>query len=151
MNIIKKENNVKKKIENENENLILYKDIYGLDKGIIELKLKDFKYIKKNKKLFIKNKYFNEKKGFIIFYAPWCKYCKKISTMLIDLALSNINLFNFGAVNIEDVENGNDYLSIYANINKIPTLKYIKNNGELINYEFEYSNDNLIYFINTNI
>lgn len=151
MNIIKKENNVKKKIENENENLILYKDIYGLDKGIIELKLKDFKYIKKNKKLFIKNKYFNENKGFIIFYAPWCKYCKKISTMLIDLALSNINLFNFGAVNIEDVENGNDYLSIYANINKIPTLKYIKNNGELINYEFEYSNDNLIYFINTNI
>ena len=92
-----------------------------------------------------------QNKGFIIFYTPWCKYCKKTSDMFIDLALSNVNIFNFGSVNLEDVKNGNDYLSIYGNINKVPTLKYIDENGVLINYDFEYNNDNLIYFININI
>ena len=127
----------------------LYKDLYGLDKSIIELKLKDFIY--KNNKLYINNDYFTENKGFIIFYTPWCKYCKKLSELLIDLALSNINIFNFGSVNLEDIENGNDYLGIYANITNIPTLKYISNDGELINYNYEYNSDNLIYYINTNI
>jgi thiol-disulfide isomerase/thioredoxin len=127
----------------------LYKDLYGIDKYIIELKLKDFIY--KNNKLYINNNYFKENKGFIIFYSPWCKYCKKISKLFSDLALSNINLFNFGAVNLEDIDNGNDYLGIYGRINKIPTLKYISKNGELINYNYEYNYDNLIYYINTNI
>jgi thiol-disulfide isomerase/thioredoxin len=71
----------------------LYKDLYGLDKGIIELKLKDF--INKKNKLYINNDYFTENKGFIIFYTPWCKHCKTLSELLIDLALSNINIFNF--------------------------------------------------------
>ena len=30
-----------------------------------------------------------------------------------------------------DIEDGNDYLGIYANITKIPTIKYIKKNKEL--------------------
>jgi thiol-disulfide isomerase/thioredoxin len=135
--------------KSDNNNLILYKDIYGMDKSILELKLKDFKYNKK--KLTINNDYFSENKGLIIFYAPWCKYCTKISDILIDLAMSNINVFNFGAVNTEDIENGNDYVAIYANITKIPCIKYINNKGELINYEYEYTNDNFIYFINVNI
>jgi len=141
--------NDKKKSNVEDNNLILYKDIYGMDKSILELKLKDFKYNKK--KLTINNDYFSENKGLIVFYAPWCKYCTKISDILIDLAMSNINVFNFGAVNTEDVENGNDYVAIYANITKIPCIKYINNKGELVNYEYEYTNDNLIYFINVNI
>ena len=126
----------------------IFKNIYGEKKGIIELKLQDFEY--KNKKLYIKNNYFNDKKGFIIFYAPWCKHCIKMSDLLIDLALSNINIFNFGAINSENIKDGNDKLCIYENINKFPTIKYINKDGTLINYQYEYTIDNLLYFININ-
>ena len=146
MDIIIKNNENKNK---NNQKIKLFKNIYGLDKGIIELTLKDFIY--KNKNLYINNEYFSEKKGLIIFYAPWCKHCIKISDMLINLALSNINLFNFGAVNTENTEEGNDYLSIYANINRLPTIKYINSNNNLTDYPFEYNIDNLIFYVNTNI
>ena len=126
----------------------IFKNIYGEKKGIIELKLEDFEY--KNKKLYIKNNYFNDKKGFIIFYAPWCKHCIKMSDLLIDLALSNINIFNFGAINSENIKDGNDKLCIYENINKFPTIKYINKDGTLIDYQHEYTIDNLLYFININ-
>jgi thiol-disulfide isomerase/thioredoxin len=137
------------KNNNENKKNIIYKNIYGLDKGIIELTLQDFIY-KKNK-LYINNSYFSERKGLIIFYAPWCKHCVKLSDTLINLALSNINLFNFGSVNVENTEKGNDYLSIYANINRLPTIKYINKDNYLVDYPFEYNIDNLVFYVNTNI
>jgi len=133
--------------KNKNNNSY-YKDIYGIEKGIIELKLKDFDYI--NNKLHINNNYFSDKKGFIIFYAPWCKHCKKISTLLIDLALLNINIFNFGAINSENISDGNDKVCVYENIIKYPTIKYINNDGTLSDYKYNYTLDNLLYFININ-
>lgn len=137
--MIKKNNNIKNN---------LYKNIYGDDKYIPELKLKDFSY--KNKKLYIKHNNFSSNKGFIIFYAPWCKHCKEISQLFIDLASSNINIFNFGAVNCENTNEKNDYLCLYANIQYYPTLKYINDDGTLENYNYELNADNLIYYINTN-
>ena len=146
MNIIIKKNEIKNKINEEEINI--YKNIYGIEKGIIELTLKDF--ILKKKKLFINNDYFNEKKGLIVFYAPWCKHCIKLSDLLVELALSNINIYYFGAVNVENIKDGNDYLSVYGNIKKLPTLKYIDKKGKLIDYTFKYNYDNLIFFINNN-
>ena len=139
-------NKKKKNIKNNN---FFYKDIYGEEKGIIELKFEDFNY--KDKKLYIKNNYFNDKKGFIIFYAPWCAHCKKISNLLIDLALLNINIFNFGSINAENIKDGNDKICIYENITKFPTIKYINIDGTLLDYQYEYTLDNLLYFINTNL
>jgi thiol-disulfide isomerase/thioredoxin len=141
-----------KKIKNNknNKNNILYKNIYDLDKnGVLELVLSDFEY-KKNK-LYIKNDYFKEKKGFILFYAPWCKHCIHFSDTYSTLALSNLNIFFFGAVNCENIEDKNDILCNYANISKYPILKYINNDGTLTDYKFDYNYDNLIFFINTNI
>ena len=134
--------------KNNKNNNSFYKDIYGEEKGILELKLKDFEY--KDNKLFIKNNYFSDKKGFIIFYAPWCKHCIKISNLLIDLALLNINIFNFGAINSENINDGNDKVCIYENINSFPTIKYINEDGTLLNYDNNYTIDNLLYFINMN-
>lgn len=152
MKIIKKNTKLKKNICKINNDYVdkLYGNIYGKEKGVPELTLKDFIYNKSDKKVYINNPYFSDKKGFIIFYAPWCKHCVKISQLIIDLALDNINYFPIGAVNIENTESKNDYLAQYSKINDIPAIKYISDDNSLKDYSFEYDIDNLIFFINTN-
>ena len=136
-------------INNLNKKNSLYNNFFGEEKGILELNLKDFIY--KDKKLFINNPYFERNKGLIIFYSPFCKYCKKISDLLIKIALSHLNLFSIGSVNSENIEDGNDYVCSYANIQKFPTLKYISEEGIILDYPYDYNMDNLIYYINMNI
>ena len=133
---------------NIKKNNLLFKDIFGQEKGVLELKRADFKI--KNKKIYINNDYFNENKGFVVFYAPWCKHCLEFSTILTDLALSYMNVFPFGSVNCEDIEGGNDFLCNEFDIIKYPTLKIINNDGTLQDYIHEYTFDNLIYYININ-
>jgi len=134
---------------NKNNNKIsLFDDIYGIDKGVIELKLKDFEYI--NNKLYLKKNIFNDLNGFIIFYSPICEHSKKISNLILELAIYNINIFNFGAVNSLNITEGNDHICNYENIIKYPTIKYIKKDRTLENYIYNYTLDNLIYFINVN-
>jgi len=135
------------KINNKNQ-ISLFNDIYGIEKGVIELKLKDFEYI--NNKLYIKKDIFNEHKGFIIFYSPICEHSKKISNLIMELSSYNVNTFNFAAVNALNINEGNDYVCNYENIIKYPTIKYIKEDRTLENYKYEYTLDNLIYFININ-
>ena len=149
----KKINKINKNDENnkkyKNDITSSYKNIYGENKGIIELKYKDF-IVKKNK-LFINNKFFDENKGLIIFYAPWCSHCRKMSDYLIDLALNNLNIFPIGAVNIEDTKNKNYKLTQIAQIKQIPTIMYINKDGSLKYYKYDISIENLKYFINMNL
>ena len=124
-----------------------YKDIYEKEGGVIELIQKDFIY--KQNKLFIHNKLFQQK-GFIVFYAPWCKHCVHLSNILIDIGLYYQNIFSIGAVNVENIKDHNDKLAIYANITSLPTIKYVTPENTLEEYIFDYTLDNLIYYIDMN-
>jgi thiol-disulfide isomerase/thioredoxin len=136
------------KIVNNNK-ISLYNNIFGKEKGILELTLKDFIY--KDNKLYINNSYFYQNKGLIIFYSPLCKHCSNLSETLINIALSYLNLFGIGSVNTENIKDKNDYLSLYAKITKVPTIKYINEEGLLIDYPHSYTNDNFLFYINMNI
>jgi len=136
------------KIANNNK-ISLYNNIFGEEKGILELTLKDFIY--KDNKLYINNSYFYQNKGLIIFYSPLCKHCNKLSETLINIALSYLNLFGIGSVNTENIEDGNDYLSVYAKITDVPTIKYINEKGIIVDYPHSYNADNFLFYINMNI
>ena len=125
----------------------IYADIFTKESGNIELKLSNFHYNKKTKKLKCILPSFKDR-GFIFFYAPWCKHCLKLSTPLSNLAIMNATVFPFGAVNSEDIQGGNDFLCNYADIEKYPSLYYVDMNGTLTPYLQEYVVDNFIYFIN---
>lgn len=135
-------------LKNNNKNK-LYNNIFGEEKNIIELKLKDFIY--KDKKLYINHPNFKTKKGLILFYSPLCKYCYKLGDLIINLAHSYLNLFSIASVNCYNIEDGNDYVCGYAKIKKFPTIKYINEDGSLLDYPHPYEIDNLIYYININI
>lgn len=132
-------------------NLINFKNIYGEETGIIELKYKDFQINKSSIK--IKNNFFdhNHYKGFIIFYAPWCKHCVELSSEFMNLAQDNLYIFPIGAVNIEDTKNKNDKLAQKFKIEQIPTVKYIDSKGNIKDYPYDVSIENLRYFINMNL
>ncbi len=127
----------------------IYRDIFTENSGVFELKYKDF--IFKNDKVYIKNNNFKNNKGFVLFYAPWCSHCKKFSPEYSDLALNYVNLFPFGAINIEDTVNKNDILRGKSKVEYIPVLKYIEKDGELKDYKSKYDYEDLLYFININI
>ena len=65
--------------------------------------------------------------------------------------MANINIFNFGAINSENIKDGNDKICIYENIKKFPTIKYINSDGTLTDYKYNYTIENLLYFINCNL
>lgn len=132
----------------DKKKLNYYKNLYGNDDMVIELKNKDFKYQKNN--LIIKDKRFIQNKSLIIFYAPWCGHCKTIYDDVKDLSITNLNKFQIGAVNINDIKNKNYLLSDFLEIKSIPTAFIIKNK-KLIQFNKDLNFENLFYYINMNI
>jgi thiol-disulfide isomerase/thioredoxin len=130
----------------------LYKDLYGDNTSIIELKHKDFTYNKKTKSLQCKHPLFqNIQRGLVIFYAPWCKHCNDMYDDLIELSINYMNVFPIAVVNIEDIQNKNDLLTIQAKVSRYPTMKVLNKDLYLEDYNNDLTKDNITYFINMNL
>ena len=114
-----------------------------------ELKLKDFKIV--NGKPVLNNKYFNGKYGLIIVYAPWCIHCKASTNTWNELATQYNYVFPIGAINAEDLDNGNDELSSMLSVKSYPTVYTVNKNGKLAKYKFDESKDELIYYISSKL
>lgn len=140
-----KKNQCKIKVMNENIPII-YKNLFDKQSGVIELIFDDF-HISKNK-LQIKNKQYKKNQGFVLFYAPWCSHCKEFKKEYENLALDYLQVMPFGAVNIENVKDGNDKLRSIAQIESIPTLKIIQPDGYLADFPSNITYDNIIYYMN---
>lgn len=132
----------------DKKNCNLYKNIYGENDEVSELKFKDFKIIKNE--VFIKDEEFLDNKSFIIFYAPWCKHCNEMYDYISELSITNLYKFKIGSVNINDIKNKNNILSDTLNIRFMPSIYIIKNN-KLIPFEKNVTFENLFYYININI
>jgi thiol-disulfide isomerase/thioredoxin len=151
---IKKEKE-KKKLKKKKNPRTLYNDIYTYSEHVKELKgNKDFEYKvinnEEEKRIKVINKLFN-KKGFILFYAPWCKHCLKIDKTYDELASYYSPHYPFGSVNIEDVKNKNDILRIRAKVVKYPTLFKVTTKNTLKKIEMESDPSKLLEIINQEI
>ncbi|EPX70608.1 thioredoxin family protein [Schizosaccharomyces octosporus yFS286] len=60
---------------------------------------------------------------FVVFYAPWCGYCKKLGPIFSKLANKLHNLVPFAAVNC-DLESNKKVCSRY-NVRGFPTIKFL--------------------------
>ena len=118
-------------------------NIYDKYSEVIELTNKDF--IMKNNELILKNKNFKNVDGLIAFYAPWCGHCQNMRDMWSDLAIQFKFKFSIGAVNCENKKNVS--LTMRANIEQYPTIKYVDSNGRLYNIDKLNTKDDFIAFI----
>ena len=121
------------------------KDIFAKHSMVDELIYTDFMFFKK-KKLLVKEEYEN-KKGFVIFYVPWCKHCCKRAKMWEELACRFKNKFYISAVNCENIIKDNDLLRLKYNVKIYPTVFYVTKNGSLHKYKGVLEKDDIIYFI----
>lgn len=120
-------------------------DMFKDDSAVTELTYTDFVF-KKNKKLLVKNS-FENKSGMVIFYAPWCKHCKKKAKMWEEIGSLFLNKFFVSSVNVENVERNNDLVKINYNVKLYPSIFYVTKNGNLHKYDGILDKEDIICFI----
>ena len=101
--------------------------------NVIELTGKDFS---SRSGLRVKRRDFTNNYGIVKFYAPWCPHCVNMKQDMIYLAdqLQDYNV-KIAAVNCDNSQDGNDQLAQKANINGLPTIFIMREDGSLKLYD----------------
>ena len=120
-------------------------NLYDEYSSVIELTNNSF--IKKKDEFYLKNDFFKNKKGLIVFYAPWCGHCVNMKMTWIEISRIFKNKFSIGAVNCENKQMNNHKLRKNMKIIGYPTIKYVNKKGKIFDYNGLNSINELIVFI----
>ena len=116
---------------------------------IKELIKKDFD-IKKSK-VSLNPKITEGLNGILIIYAPWCEHCNLSRSMWVNLAKIFKYKFNFYALNTYNFRDNNQDMTLPLDITIYPAYKFVRKNGEVLNYDAESSEPEVMKFIIKNM
>jgi len=117
--------------------------------SVQELVKKDFK-IEKNK-VFLNKKLTDGLNGILVIYAPWCDHCQLSKDMWENLARLFKYKFKIYALNTYNFRDNNQDLTMPLDVHIYPEYKFVKKNGEIVNYTDEKTESEIIKFIIKNM
>lgn len=112
------------------------------DDNVVELKNNDFA-VNGIGEIIVAHPNFRGKEGLIMFYAPWCNFCKSKQSMWCNLAMINGTQFVIGALNCDK----NQEFAQYSHVNKYPTFKLVHKDGTMTSYTHPTTFDGIQKFI----
>jgi len=123
--------------------------------SIKELIKSDFN-IKHNKlndtyKVFLKKQYTEGLNGILVVYAPWCEHCMLSKDMWENLARLFKYKFKIFALNTYNFRDFNQDMTLPLDVHIYPDYKFVKKNGEIIDYSGEKTEAEITKFIIKNM
>lgn len=103
-----------------------------------------------SKKLKLKKEFTKDLNGLLIIYAPWCTHCVLSKEMWENLANMFTYKFNIYAYNTYNYDDKNQDLLLDFNIKYYPSYKFIKKNGDIVDYKGGNTEDDFLKFIMKN-
>jgi len=123
-------------------------NIYS-DDNVNELTKKNF--IIKPNKISLNPSITKKLNGILVIYAPWCETCVMSKKMWENLGSLFKYKFNIYALNAYNFNDGNQDLTLPLDVRSYPSYKFIKKNGEILNYNDRKKEADIIKFIINNI
>jgi thiol-disulfide isomerase/thioredoxin len=127
-------------------------NIYKED-AVKELKKKDFVIKKKmnSYNVFVKKTITEGSNGILVIYAPWCESCVLSKNMWENFAKLFKYKFKIYALNTYNFEEKNQDMTLPLDIHVYPDYRFVKRNGEIVDYNGQKTEAEIVKFIVKNI
>jgi len=117
--------------------------------SVKELVKKDFKIDKK--KVYLKQGLTEGLNGILVIYAPWCDHCQLTKEMWQNIARLFKYKFKIYALNTYNFRDNNQDMTLPLDVTIYPAYKFVRKNGEVLNYDAEGSEPEVMKFIIKNM
>lgn len=117
--------------------------------SVKELVKKDFKIDKK--KVYLKQGLTEGLNGILVIYAPWCDHCQLTKEMWQNIARLFKYKFKIYALNTYNFRDNNQDMTLPLDVTIYPAYKFVRKNGEVLNYDAESSEPEVMKFIIKNM